>query len=125
MEDRPYWNMDIEPLLNTPALRPLQWEKLQYTLRFAYDEVPFDRERMDAAGVRPEDVRSFDDFARALRPCGQAEFRAVFERFDGNGDEVFAAERMEWHWLIKVRSRRRRVSGCRRPRGRCCGYPHR
>jgi len=108
MESRPYWNMEIEPLLNTPALRPLQWEKLQYTLRFAYDEVPFDRERMDAAGVRPEDIRSPDDFARALAPCGQADFRAVFERFDLDMNRVwlhlFGRKRLDDLYLLTTTS---------------------
>lgn len=107
-EERPYWNMEIEPLLNTPTMRALQWEKLQYTLRFAYDEVPFDRERMEAAGVTPADIRSLDDFARALRPCGQADFRTVFERFDLDMDKVwlhlFGQRRMDDLYLLTTTS---------------------
>jgi phenylacetate-CoA ligase len=107
-DDRPYWNMEIEPLLNTPAMRHLQWEKLGHTLRFAYEEVPFDRERMDAAGVHPEDIRSLDDFARALKPCGQADFRAVFERFHLDMNQawlhLFGKRRMDDLYLLTTTS---------------------
>jgi phenylacetate-CoA ligase len=107
-EDRPYWNMEIEPILNTPAMQVLQWEKLQHTLRFAYEEVPFDRERMDAAGVHPEDIHSLDDFARALKPCGQADFRAVFERFNLDMNRVwlhlFGQKRMDDLYLLTTTS---------------------
>ncbi|MBI5444080.1 MAG: phenylacetate--CoA ligase family protein [Deltaproteobacteria bacterium] len=88
-EDRAYFNPEIEPLLNTPKIRELQWEKLQHAIRYAYENVPFDRERMDAAKVKPEDVRSLDDYARALPPAGQAEFRQVFERFELDMDRVW------------------------------------
>lgn len=81
-DERPYWNMEVEPRLHTPEMRALQWQKLPYAIRYAYENVPFDRERMDAAGLKPDDVRSLDDFARALPPVGQAEFREVFERFE-------------------------------------------
>ena len=74
-EDRPYFNMEVEPQLNTPQMRELQWSKLKEALRFFYDKVPFERRRMDRAGVRPEDVRSFEDFARAVPHIGQADYR--------------------------------------------------
>ena len=28
-EDRPYWNMEIEPLLNTPEMEKIQLDKLK------------------------------------------------------------------------------------------------
>ena len=61
--ERKYWDMEIEPLLNTPRMREIQWEKLQEAIRYCYEKVPFDRKRMEKTGVRPEDIRSFDDFA--------------------------------------------------------------
>lgn len=94
-----YFNPDVEPFLNTPAMREVQWEKLRHAIRFAYEKVPYDRERMDAAGVTPADIRSLDDFARALPPVRQADFRAVFERFDMDMDRsflhLFGQERMD------------------------------
>jgi len=73
--DQKYWDMEIEPLLNSPQMRDMQWKGLQHALRFFYDKVPFERRRMDKAGVKPEDIRSFDDFARAIPYIGQADYR--------------------------------------------------
>lgn len=77
--EQKYFNMEIEPLLNTPEMRDMQWEKLQAAIRFFYDRVPFDRRRMEKAGVEPGDIRSFDDFARAIPIISQADFREAME----------------------------------------------
>ena len=45
-------------------LRALQLERLQWTLKHAYDNVPHYRRRFDAAGVKPQDCRSLEDLAR-------------------------------------------------------------
>ncbi|WP_184616260.1 phenylacetate--CoA ligase PaaK [Sphaerisporangium krabiense] len=45
-------------------LRDLQLGRLRWTLRHAYENVPFYRRAFDAAGVRPEDCRSLEDLAR-------------------------------------------------------------
>ncbi len=45
-------------------LRELQWERLERLVHHAYERCPFYRERWSAAGIRPGDIRGFDDFAR-------------------------------------------------------------
>ena len=45
-------------------LRSLQLERLQWSLRHAYDNVEHYRKKFDAAGAHPEDVKSLDDLAR-------------------------------------------------------------
>ncbi|HWI84469.1 phenylacetate--CoA ligase [Ramlibacter sp.] len=45
-------------------LARLQLERLQATVANAYDNVPLLRQRLDAAGMRPADVRSLDDLQR-------------------------------------------------------------
>jgi phenylacetate-CoA ligase len=45
-------------------LEQLQLDRLQEVVRLAYDRVPFYRERLDAAGVRPGNLRSLDDLSR-------------------------------------------------------------
>ncbi len=106
--NRKYFDMDIEPMLNTERMRRIQEEKLGYAVRYAYDNVPFERERMDAAGVRPGDIRSLADFARALKPCGQAEFRQVYERFDLDMDRIwphlFGQDRLDDLYLLTTTS---------------------
>jgi phenylacetate-CoA ligase len=83
-EERLYFNQQMEPLLNTAAMKKIQLSKLQSTLRYFYDHVPFDRERMDRAGIKPEDINSFAELAQALPVCGQADYREVFDRFDND-----------------------------------------
>jgi len=70
-----YFNMEMEPLLNTPEMRDIQWNGLQKAIRYFYEKVPFDRRRMEKVGVKPEDIRSLDDFSRAIPYIGQEDFR--------------------------------------------------
>ena len=45
-------------------LAQLQLERLQATVRNAYDNVPLHRARFDALGLAPQDIQSLDDLAR-------------------------------------------------------------
>ena len=52
-----YWNEQIETA-SREQLNKLQLERLQKTVKHVYDNVPLYRERMDAAGIKPEDVKA-------------------------------------------------------------------
>ena len=56
----------LEPIetAGRDALRVLQLERLQWSLRHAYENVPHYRRKFDAAGVHPADCRSLEDLAR-------------------------------------------------------------
>jgi phenylacetate-CoA ligase len=56
----------LEPIEKAPLadLRKLQLQRLQWSLRHAYDHVPHYRSKFEAAGVMPEDCRSLADLAR-------------------------------------------------------------
>ncbi|WP_026453840.1 phenylacetate--CoA ligase PaaK [Saccharomonospora iraqiensis] len=58
---------DAAEHLSTDELRARQLQRLRWTLRHAYDTVPFYRERFDRAGVHPDDCRELADLARF--PC--------------------------------------------------------
>ena len=45
-------------------LQKLQLQRLQWTLKHAYDNVPHYRRKFDAAGVKPQDCRTLADLAR-------------------------------------------------------------
>src|SRR6202049_301985 len=45
-------------------LQALQLQRLKWTLRHAYDNVAHYRAAFDAAGVRPDDLRTLDDLAK-------------------------------------------------------------
>lgn len=57
---------DLEPIETAPVeeLRALQLERLQWSVRHAYDHVAHYRRALDEAGVGPDDVRSLEDLAR-------------------------------------------------------------
>lgn len=60
--------------LPRPALRELQSQRLRAMVRYCYDAAPFWKRKFDAAGVRPEDIRSLDDLPR-VPFCTKAELQ--------------------------------------------------
>jgi phenylacetate-CoA ligase len=56
---------ELEPIerASRDELGKLQLERLQWTLKHAYDNVPHYRKKLDAAGVKPQDCRSLADLA--------------------------------------------------------------
>ena len=59
----------LEPIetASSDELSSLQLRRLRWTLHHAYDNVAFDRNSFDAAGVHPNDVASLTD--PASFPC--------------------------------------------------------
>jgi phenylacetate-CoA ligase len=57
---------DLEPIerASLDELRALQLERLRATLRHAYANVPRYREKLDAVGVHPDDLRDLSDLPR-------------------------------------------------------------
>ncbi|NGM20859.1 phenylacetate--CoA ligase [Roseomonas stagni] len=56
--------LDDGERLSIEALRALQLERLQATLRLAYDKVPHYRRAFDSAGVTPDDLHRLEDLRR-------------------------------------------------------------
>jgi len=55
--------LDPAERMSVDELRALQLDRLRWTLRHAYANVPFYRKKFDAAGVSPQDCRSLSDLA--------------------------------------------------------------
>ena len=58
-----YWNEKIETMPKE-ELQALQLELLQKLVKNTYRDSKFYRERMDAAGVKPEDIKTLDDIRK-------------------------------------------------------------
>lgn len=59
---RPDFLASVDPTgIPLESLRALQLERLQWTVRHAYDNVEMYRRKFDTAGVRPDDIRTLDD----------------------------------------------------------------
>ena len=56
--------MDPAERMSIDELRATQLERLRWSLRHAYDNVPFYREKFDGAGIHPQDCRELSDLAR-------------------------------------------------------------
>ena len=56
--------LDPAERMGVDELRALQLERLQWTLRHAYANVPHYRQAFDAAGVHPDDCRELADLAK-------------------------------------------------------------
>ena len=56
--------LDPAERMSVDELRALQLERLQWTLRHAYDNVPHYRAKFDAHGVGPQDCRELADIAK-------------------------------------------------------------
>ena len=108
MEERPYWNMDIEPLLNSHEMKELQEKKLQAALKWQYENSPFNRMRFDKAGVKPEDIKNFEDFSAAIPVAGQEEVRNIIAEVGFDLDKLmltlFGEQRMKDLYLITTTS---------------------
>src|SRR5207244_11244900 len=57
------WNERIERMPRE-EMRALQLERLKRQVAYNYSSSLFYREKMDGARIKPEDIRSFEDFAR-------------------------------------------------------------
>ena len=88
--------LDPAERMSVDELRALQLDRLRWTLRHAYANVPFYRKKFDAAGVSPEDCRSLEDLAGLPghdqgRPAGELPDRHV----RGPRDRAAADPRLE------------------------------
>ena len=57
---------DLEPIetASRDEISALQLERMQWSLRHAYDNVPHYRQKFDAKGVHPDDLKSLADLAK-------------------------------------------------------------
>ena len=57
------WNKEME-CADRETMRALQLKKLKETVKYEYDNVPYYREKMDKAGVKPEDIQTLEDIRK-------------------------------------------------------------
>jgi phenylacetate-CoA ligase len=66
MADRPYWNMEIEPLLNTPEMENIQLEKLKRMLARLKANAPFYADMIQRSKLDPDNLSGFDEFKEKM-----------------------------------------------------------
>lgn len=60
--DSPYWNKELETMDPQEREEKVILPKLKAQLKYAYEHSPFYRRKWDAAGIKPEDIQSLEDF---------------------------------------------------------------
>ena len=60
--DSRYWNEELETMGPDEREQKIILPKLQSQLRYAYQNSPFYKIKWDEAGIRPEDIRSLENF---------------------------------------------------------------
>ncbi len=55
-------------------IREIQLERLRYTVRYCYENVPFYKKKLDDAGVTPDSIKTLDDIRR-IPPTTKADLR--------------------------------------------------
>ena len=57
---------DLEPIetASRDEISALQLERMQWSVRHAYDNVPHHRKAFDARGVHPDDLKSLSDLSK-------------------------------------------------------------
>lgn len=106
--ERKYWNMKVEPKLNTPEIKEFQLKRLKKSLAWQYRYTPFNKNRFDKAGVRPDDIQSFEDYAAAIPIVGQEDIRAVIAEVGLDMEKLmrhlFGDKRMDDLYLLTTTS---------------------
>ncbi|MDB5968025.1 MAG: hypothetical protein JWQ90_475 [Hydrocarboniphaga sp.] len=74
--------LDAVETLPRPQLRALQEQRLLRMLRYAYERSALLRNNWQAAGVRPDDIRSIDDFKRLAPFTDKDQIRAFRDEHD-------------------------------------------
>jgi len=70
------WNPEYETM-SRDELRELQFKRLQMTLRWVYENVPFHHERWASLKLKPGDIRSLDDLHKVPFTV-KADFKAAY-----------------------------------------------
>lgn len=81
---RPYWNMEMEPELGTERMRALQLERLKARIGQIFEHAPYFRRRMQERAVEPGDIKSLDDWPRALPPFTKEDYRSLLVECQGD-----------------------------------------
>lgn len=79
--ERPYWNMEVEPLLGTPQMREIQFQNLKSHLEMLYNRSRMWRDYMNEKGVKPESIKSLDDFSKAFPVLEKDDMRALAMKY--------------------------------------------
>lgn len=74
----------MEAILGTEKMRELQLHRLREQAERLWEHAPYFRRRMEERGARPADLRSLEDWPRAMPVFSKADYRALIEACDND-----------------------------------------
>ena len=81
------YNLRKNLRLKPSELQMLQWKRFKALLRYAYENVSFYHRKFGSAGVKPDDVKGFDDLHRIpLTTKFEVQACGLKDMFAGNVD---------------------------------------
>ncbi len=83
-QNRPYWNMDIEPFLNTPEMEKVQFEKLKKMLNRLKANAPFYAKMIEGSKCDPDSLSSMDEFKDKIGLFNKEDLRALVMECGGD-----------------------------------------
>ncbi len=83
-QERPYWNMDIEPLFNTPEMEKIQLEKLKKMLGRLKANAPFYAKMIKDSKCDPDSLSSMDEFTDKIGLFNKENLRALVMECGGD-----------------------------------------
>ena len=83
-QDRPYWNMEMEPLLGTPQMEKLQLERLRTMLARLKANAPFYARILEDAKLDPEKLTGFDEFKDKIALFNKQSLLALVQEYKGD-----------------------------------------
>ena len=91
-QDRPYWNMDIEPLFNTPEMDKIQLEKLKKMLSRLKANAPFYAKMIKDSKCDPDSLSGMDEFKDKISLFNKESLRALV--IECGGDFIKALDQI-------------------------------
>jgi phenylacetate-CoA ligase len=79
-----YWNPEMEGALGTEAMRRLQLERLRARARDLFAHAPYYRRRMEERGAAPDDIRTLEDWPKAMPVFTKSDYRTLIEACDND-----------------------------------------
>ena len=83
-ENRPYWNMEIEPKFNTPEMREIQDYKLKKQIKRLREGAPYYTRLFKEHGVHEDKIKSFEEFRQAIPIYTKNDWRELVRKYEGN-----------------------------------------
>ncbi len=91
-DSRPYWDMKMEPLFQTPEIEKIQLKKLKKMLARMKAKAPFYTRLFEQTKFEPEKLRGFDEFKEKVALFDKAALRQLV--LDSGGDILKAIEQI-------------------------------